>query len=56
VNCSMNAFRIKFRLVIGISLAGLAQFISSPRLSADESPLASLGGAGKKHIQRSIFE
>jgi TonB family protein len=42
----MNAFRIKFRFVIGI-LAGLAQFISSPRLSADESPLASLGGPAK---------
>ena len=34
----MNAFRIRFRLVIGISLASLAQFISSPGLSAAESP------------------
>ena len=33
----MNAFRIRFRLVIGISLAGLAQFISTPGLSAGES-------------------
>lgn len=32
----MNASRIKFRFFIGISLTGLAQFTSSPRLSADE--------------------
>jgi TonB family protein len=37
----MNASRIKFRFFIGISLAGLAQFISSPRLSASESPFTS---------------
>jgi hypothetical protein len=47
ISLHFPAFRIKFRLVIGISLAGLAQFISTPRLSADESPLASLGGPEK---------
>jgi TonB family protein len=36
----MNARRMRFRFIIGISLslACLAQFISSPRLSASESP------------------
>lgn len=39
----MNAFRIKFRFVVGITLAGLTQFITSPRLSAAESPFTSSG-------------
>ena len=45
----MNASRINFRLIIGISLslAGVAQFISSPRLSAAESPMTFFGDLPK---------
>ena len=46
MNRSMNACRMKFRLISGITmyLTFLSQFALSPTSGAAESPLASLGG------------
>jgi hypothetical protein len=57
MNRSMNACRIKFRLITGISIyvASLSHFALSPALRADESPLAHLGDGSARKMPSQIF-
>jgi hypothetical protein len=57
VNHSMNACRLQFRLITGISvsLSFVPQFALSPTLRAAESPLAHLGDGGARKMPSQMF-